>query len=52
MREKARFGVAMVAALAFVGTACSRNQSTRVSLPHRLLPSTPRPNRAQVELKP
>lgn len=38
MREKARFGVAMVAALAFVGTACSRNQSTRVSLPHRLLP--------------
>jgi cytochrome oxidase Cu insertion factor (SCO1/SenC/PrrC family) len=28
MREKARFGVAMVAALAFVGTACSRDQST------------------------
>lgn len=27
MRKKARLGVAMVAALAFVGSACSRGQS-------------------------
>jgi len=28
MRKKARFGMAMVAALAFVGSGCSRSQST------------------------